>query len=120
MKYFNLLIARFLQIAIHCYIASLHRDLRELSHKALGYTFITDVARIKVFTAMSHERRLITHARAPTFTHTHTHTHTNTPIQIPRQINMTASMLKVTLEIYKSLLAITFNFYDVQLHKRCT
>ena len=30
--------------------------LRELSHKALGYTFITVVVRIKVFTAMSHER----------------------------------------------------------------
>ena len=32
--------------------------LGELSHKALGYTFITDVVRINCFKAMSHEGKV--------------------------------------------------------------
>ena len=33
------------------------RCFRDLSNKALGYTFITDVVRINRFIAMSHERK---------------------------------------------------------------
>ena len=39
------------------HIATMSWCFRDLSNKALGYTFIADVVRINRFIAMSHERK---------------------------------------------------------------